>query len=85
MNLMDTMIESSVLARISAYVVENKILAALEAKSQQILVVKAIKPKNSWVNKSGLTGQRTTSESRRLDCIYDDDPLGFKKYPTIPT
>lgn len=43
-NLIVIMIELDVFARVSAYVAENKILAALEAESQQILVVEAIKP-----------------------------------------
>lgn len=29
----------------------------------------------------GRQGQTTTSESRRLDCIYDNEPLGFEKNP----
>lgn len=27
-------------------------------------------------------GQETTSESQMLDCIYDDELLGFEKDPT---
>lgn len=44
---MKIMIGSSVVAQILAYVTENKILVALEAESQQILVVEAIKYANS--------------------------------------
>lgn len=36
------MIELDTLTRISAYVAENKILAASDAESQQILIVEAI-------------------------------------------
>lgn len=60
---------------------ENKILAALEAESQQILVVEAIKPENSWVNQSGFIGQTTTSKSWRLDYIYDDEPFRVREGP----
>lgn len=81
--MMEIMIESDVLARILAYVAENKTFAASKTESHQILVVKAIKPKNSWEDQSGFTGQTTTSKSRRLDCIYDDEPLGFEKDPII--
>lgn len=35
------MSESSILARILAYVVENKIIAALEAESREMMVVEA--------------------------------------------
>lgn len=28
----------------------------------------------------GHFGQTTTSETRRLDYIYDNEPLGFEKY-----
>lgn len=84
-NPMVIMIESDALARISSYVSENKILAALGAKSKQILVVEANEPKISWVNKYGFTNQTTTSESWRMDYIYDDEPFGFQKDPMIST
>lgn len=48
LNLTEIMIKSDALARISAYVSENKILASLGAESQKILVVEAINPENSW-------------------------------------
>lgn len=82
---MKIMIESRTLARIPTYMDENKILAALEAKSQQILVVEAIKSENSQANQFGSTSQLTTSKSRRLDYIYDNEPLGFEKHPIIST
>ena len=31
--------------------------------------------------RDGPRGQITASESRRLDCIYDNEPLGFEKDP----
>ena len=69
--------ESEVWTRISAYLAENKRKAALEADKQS-LVVEAI---NKEMNISQ-QGQTTASESRRLDCIYDDEPLGFEKNPS---
>lgn len=38
-----------------------------------------------WNFESHQHGQETTSESRKLDCIYDDEPLGFEKYPLTYT
>lgn len=73
-----TVIESSTLARISAYTVENRIKVALEADFQQRMVVKANIIEN---NKIGEIGESPISEGQRLDCIYKDEPLGFEKDP----
>lgn len=78
---MKIMIELSVLAKILAYVAENKILMALEVESQQILDVEVIRSENSQENQFGSTSQTTTSESRRLGYIYDDEPLGVQERP----
>lgn len=69
--------ESSALARISAYVAENKIMVVLEAKYQQMMVVEATDSGSAQTNQYGHSGQTTALESRRLDCIYDDESLGF--------
>lgn len=77
------MSESSALARISAYVAKSKLIVTLESKSQGMMVVKATEFE---VNKEiSLNGQDTTSKSHRLDCIYDDKPLGFEKDPLTST
>ena len=68
--------ESASLARISAYVAENKRKSALEAEKLQNRAVE-VKTKNH----EGKLGQTTTSESRRLDCIYDNETLGFENDP----
>ena len=67
--------------RISAYLAENKRITALEAESvdHQNMVVEAVNDQS----KHGLRGQETALESRRLDCIYDEEPLGFEKDPSI--
>lgn len=74
------MSESSTLARISAYVIENKLIAS---ESQVMTTVKVIEFE---VNKGiGQNGQETTSKSHRLDWIYNDEPLRFEKDPLIST
>lgn len=61
---------------------EDKLIAALEAESQEMMVVEATQSENL---ESDQNDQETTSESRRLDCIYDDEPLGFEKNPLTST
>lgn len=55
---------------------------ALDAESQELLAVEATHFENY---ESGQNYQETTSESRMLDFIYDDEPLGFEKYPLTST
>lgn len=76
------MSKSSVLAWILAYVGKNKLIAALKVKSQKMMVVKTTQIESF---EFGHNGQETASESRRLDCIYDDEPLGFEKDPLTST
>ena len=79
------MTEFQALKRISAYIAENKLQAALEAEGQY-MVVEAIE-------KSLLEGPgkdfdpeppdkvRDERQDQRLDAIYDDEPLGFERDP----
>ena len=53
---------------ITAYMAENKQIAALEVELQQKMV-------DETINKNDLV------KDQMLDCIYDDEPLGFKKDP----
>lgn len=45
------------------------------------MVVEATTIENIETKESGHFGQASASESRRLDCIYDSEPLGFEKDP----
>lgn len=72
------MSKSCFLAQILAYVAENKVTVGLEAEFQEMMAIEATKFENF---ESGQHGQEITSESRRLDCIYDDKPLRFEKDP----
>lgn len=67
--------ESESLAQILAYSAENKRKSIMERERLQDFACEA----------EGLESDRpdqtTTSESRRLDCIYDNEPLGFEKNP----
>lgn len=58
---------------------ENNIIVALEAESQEMMVVKAIMFEVIQTKEICQNGQETTSESRMLNYIYDDEPLGFEK------
>jgi hypothetical protein len=48
---------------------ENKLKTALEVEIQHNMVVKATSENHG----------RPEPENQRLDCIYDDEPLGFTK------
>lgn len=77
------MSKKSALAHISAYVAEIKLIAVLEAGSQEMMDVEATVFE---VHKEfGQNDQEITSESLRLDCIYDDKPLRFDKDPLVST
>jgi len=65
------MTEPNVWEKITACVAENSEKAALEAKIEQ---ERSIKDANDDFQFSSI-------ESQRLDCIYDDEPLGFEKDP----
>ena len=69
-------IELESLARILAYLAENKRKSILEKERFQNLACEAKELED------GRQDQITASESRRLDCIYDNEPLGFKKNPS---
>ncbi|KAI5403506.1 hypothetical protein KIW84_050900 [Lathyrus oleraceus] len=58
-----------------AYLDENKRESALERERLQNLALKAKEIED------GRRDQTTASKSRRLDCIYDNEPLGFEKNP----
>ena len=65
------MTEATAWARITAYMAENRLNTAFEAESQQNMAVEA--KIEDHENKE--------TKDRRLDCIYDDEPLGFEKNP----
>ena len=65
------MTEAAAWARITAYMAENRLNTAFEAESQQNMAVEA--KIEDHENKE--------TKDRRLDCIYDDEPLGFEKNP----
>lgn len=67
--------ESESLALISAYSVENKRMSALEAEKLQNLAIKV----EVEECEDGRQGQTIASESRRLNFVYDNEPLGFDK------
>lgn len=56
---------------------KNKRKSELEAEKLQNLAIKA----KVEECEDGHQGQTTASESWRLDCIYDNRPLGFEKDP----
>jgi len=61
--------------KITTYVAETKEKAALEAEIKQEEYIKIIND----------NFQYSSMESQMLDCIYDDEPLGFEKDPMGPT
>ena len=86
MSLMMTELEA--LRKISAYVAENEIKSALEAKENMAIEAyalnkgghMAIGPKTPYKP----TLAKRNVDMQRLDCIYDSEPLGFEKDPKAP-
>ncbi|KAK2437570.1 hypothetical protein QL285_022443 [Trifolium repens] len=70
-----TMTESSAWARITAYMAETKLNTALEADVHQNMATEA------KVESDGIS----MPQAQRLDCIYDEEPLGFEKDPLNET
>jgi hypothetical protein len=69
------MTESNAWARITAYMAGSRLNTALEAEVQQNMAVEA-KVENDGNH---------MPQIQRLDCIYDDEPLGFEKDPLNET
>lgn len=63
--------ESESLTQISAYLAENKRKSILEKELAY----------EAEGLEDGRQDQVTASESQRLHCIYDNEPLGFEKKP----
>lgn len=59
---------------------KKRLKSALEAKNLQNMTCEA-NVENSENLRGGLNGQTTSSESRKLDFIYDNEPLRFEKDP----
>src|ERR1044072_4766820 len=94
------MSEAEALDKITAYMAENRINAALEAGLYHKMALEAIHVEKDESNQNVvfrpqdsklLTSDHPTakeegiSTSQRLDCIYDDEPLGFERDPHIST
>ena len=69
------MTESSAWARITAYMAETKLNTALEADVHQNMATEA------KVESDGIS----MPQAQRLDCIYDEEPLGFERDPLNET
>ena len=94
------MSEANALDKITAYMAENRINAALEAELYQKMALEAILVEKAEDNQD-MVNQPNDSEfrindhssvkeegiltSQRLDCIYDDEPFGFERDPNIST
>src|ERR1044072_3436430 len=92
--------EANALNKITAYTAENRINAALEAGLYHKMALEAITVEKGQ-NNQDMVRQPHDSElltndhpnvkeggiptSQRLDCIYDDEPLGFERDPNIST
>src|SRR4051812_27294944 len=63
--------ESEYLARITAYLAENKERTALEAELKKNMAIEAMMVKNE-------DNQEVDPQVERFDGIYDDEPLGFE-------
>src|SRR4051812_44385770 len=68
--------ESEYLARITAYLAENKERAALEAELEKDMATEAMMMVKNENN------QEVDHQVQQLDGIYDDEPLGFEMDPS---
>src|SRR4051812_41170683 len=66
--------ESEYLARITAYLAENKEKTALEAELEKNMAIEAMMVKSE-------NNQEVDHRVERFDGIYDDEPLGFEMDP----
>ena len=79
------MTEFEVLRKISTYIAENKLQAALEAE-QKFMVVEANNESYQECPGKDFDPEppdkvQDEVQGQRLDAIYDDEPLGFEKDP----
>ncbi|CAJ2653510.1 unnamed protein product [Trifolium pratense] len=78
--MMSLMIESPAWDRITAYAAENRIKMALEAINVQENM--AVEANDDLRDELALEASEVNDgKKQRLDCIYDDEPLGFEKDP----
>ncbi|WJX84314.1 hypothetical protein P8452_66903 [Trifolium repens] len=74
------MIESPAWDRITAYAAANRINMAIEAiELQEDMAGEANSNSNNEL--ASQANVSNTGDMQRLDCIYDDEPLGFEKDP----
>lgn len=84
------MYESKIFEKTSAYISENRLKVTLEAEAK-LMVVEAneteVHLERSRVDFEPEPPDKIQIEapSQRLDAIYDDEPLGFKRDPLAPT
>src|ERR1044072_791465 len=83
------MSEADALDKITAYMAENRINAALEAGLYHKMVLEAIHVEKDESNRNASEHPSMKEEgiltNQRLDCIYDEEPLGFERDPSIST
>src|ERR1044072_9771995 len=92
------MSEASALDKITAYMAENRINAALEAGLYHKMALEDINVEKDESNQNMvlrpqdsnlLTDEHPSMKeegiptNQRLDCIYDDEPLGLERDPSI--
>ncbi|CAJ2645042.1 unnamed protein product [Trifolium pratense] len=78
--IMNMMIKSPAWDRITAYAAENRIKMALEAINFQEDM--AVEANGDLKDELALEASEVNDgKKQRLDCIYDDEPLGFEKDP----
>ncbi|MCI14504.1 hypothetical protein A2U01_0035635, partial [Trifolium medium] len=77
------MIEPSSWTKISAYIAGNKINTAVEAANQNNDMAIEANVADEMVFETNTTENgEVLPRMQRLDCIYDDEPLGFEKDPS---
>lgn len=83
------MSESKTLEKISTYIAENRLKAALEAKIKYMVVEANKTEVHLEVPRKDFEPEppdknHDEMRSQRLNAIYDDEPLGFERDPLAP-
>ena len=82
------MSELEALRKILAYVAENKIKSALEAEENMVVEAYALNKEGHMAIGPEPPDKPTLAkrniDMQHLDCIYDNEPLGFEKDPKAP-
>jgi len=74
--------------RVTTYLAENEVKKALEAELQQKMVEKILQQNRVTLGEDivetfNAEPKEIMVDGQKLDCVFDDEPLGFRKIPML--